>query len=271
VFGLPLCAGAKKAHPGPCRQGQIVSIVDRPGTGSATTVSGSPCTVEKGRAVLEYGYQNEIDVGRSGTSILSSYPQALLRFGIEKRDEFIVVPPTTSVRAGNAGEAYVPAIGTQDAGFGWKHSIHSHAWYQDAVEAFVTAPTGSNGYSIGIPTYSLGYVGAFSLGERFSLNSSLALVSTSGSLPNAGATRRFLSVQPSLTLAYAATPNLAFSLNDAVAIPSVPRGGSTDVLLFALQRALSPGTVLDVETDYNLTPLTGYRQRAIGFGGAFYL
>lgn len=263
-------AAAKKARPGPCRQGQVSSVVDRPGTGPATTTSGSPCTVEKGHVVVELGYRNEIDAGHGGTSIVSSYPQVLLRAGIDKRDELIVLPPTMAVRTGTAAPAFVPSIGSQDIGLGWKHNFKAHAWFQDSLELLVTAPSGTNGYSAGVPTFNASFNAGFSLGQRVALAAGLSLVEAPGALPN-GAQKQFLSTQPSLTITYSLDAATSLLAGDSIATPATPQGGNSHVLLLALQRSLSPGTVIDVDSESNLTPEKGYHQRAIGFGAAFYL
>ena len=259
---------AKKTHPGPCRQGQVVSVVNRPGTGPYPATSGSPCTVAEKHVVVEFGYRNEIDAGKS-TSILSSYPMTTIRYGIDKHDEVVVVPPTTAIRAGLPSEQFTPAIGSLDGGLGFKHAIHSHYWYQDAVEVFVTIPIGSKAYTLGTPSYTFTYVGAFSPPGKLGINTSFSLVNGRGQPENGGPERRFASYAPSITLSYELNASTSLLVNDNVAIPIDPNGGTSNVLLVGLQRALSPGLVVDVESEFNFTPVAGYNQRAIGVGGAF--
>jgi hypothetical protein len=246
----------------------VASVVNRPGIGPATESGGSPCTVQKGRVVIEIGYRNEIDVGNGGTSRLSSYPMALLRTGLDKRDELMVVLPTMSLQAGNT---FASAIGTQDAGVGFKHNISNHRWFQDAVQFVITEPTGTNGYSAGGSTFSLTYGGAFSVGKRVDLDADVSVVDAPGTAPTGGTMRYFVSYQPSISISYSFDDRTSLTLNDNLAVPSTPTGGSSNVLLVALQRSLSAGTVVDVESEFNLTPTAGYRQRAIGVGAAFFL
>ncbi len=80
--------------------------------------------------------------------------------------------------------------------------------------------------------------------------------------------RRYASYAPAITLSYPIDNSTSVSLNENLTIPVNPTGGTSNVLLVALQRALSPGFVVDLESEYNLTPNTGYHERAIGFGGA---
>lgn len=265
---VPVAASAKKAHPGPCRQGQVSSLVDRPGAGSATTTSGSPCTVPAHHVVFEVGYRNEVDAGKGGSSNLSTYPMLLERAGVDKHDEIIFVPPALTIRNGNAPPEFTPAVGSQDMGFGFKHAIQSHWWFQDAVQVVVTTPTGTNGYSTGSPTWTFTYVGTFSPPGKLSISTLMAIVNAPGTPPS-GPPRRFASYQPAVTLAYSLDASTALQVNDNFSAPVNPAGGTSNVLLVALQRTLSPGVVLDFESESNLTPITGYRQHAIGFGGAF--
>jgi hypothetical protein len=266
----PAAVQAKKQHPGPCRQGQVISLVNRPGVGPAATTGGSPCTVPSKQGVVEFGYRNEVDNGKSGTSILSSYPMTLVRLGITKRDEIIYAPPTMAIRAGaNVPELFTPSTGVLDSGFGWKHNIQSHYWYQDAVEVFITVPTGTNGHSLGGPSYAFTYIGAFSPPGKLGIFTTFTLANSPGTPQNGGALRRYASYSPAVSLSYPITDTTSVILSENVSIPANPTGGTSNVLFVALQRTLSPGFVIDVESEYNLTPNTGYHERAIGFGGAF--
>ena len=218
--------------------------------------------------MVEFGYRNEIDAGKN-TSILSPYPMTTIRYGIDKHDEVVVVPPTTAIRAGLPSEQFTPAIGSLDGGLGFKHAIHSHYWYQDAVEVFVTIPIGSKAYTLGTPSYTFTYVGAFSPPGKLGINTSFSLVNAPGQPENGGPERRFASYAPSITPSYELNASTSLLVNDNVAIPIDPTGGTSNVLLVGLQRALSPGFVVDVESEFNFTPVAGYNQRAIGVGGAF--
>jgi hypothetical protein len=245
--------------------------VNRPGVGPAAASGGSPCTVAKGRVVVEVGYRNEIDAGQGGTSILSSYPMAVIRMGIDKRNELLVVPPTMAVRSGVAGNVFLPAIGTQDSGLGWKHNFHARAAYQDALALTITTSTGTNGYSAGGPTFALDYVGALSLGPRVFASASFGAIDAPGTPLAGGPPQRFLSYQPSATVGYGLDARSVLFASDNVSFPLRPGGGSSNVLLLAAQRAISRSAVVDVETELNLRPQAGFSERTIGFGGAFYL
>ena len=106
--------------------------------------------------------------------------------------------PPTAIRAGLPSEQFTPAIGSLDGGLGFKHAIHSHYWYQDAVEVFVTIPIGSKAYTLGTPSYTFTYVGAFSPPGNFGINTSFSLVNAPGQPENGGPERRFASYAPSI-------------------------------------------------------------------------
>ncbi|MGB9652762.1 MAG: hypothetical protein WCB01_13260 [Candidatus Cybelea sp.] len=232
-------ADAKKTHPGPCRQGQVVSIVNRPGTGPYPATSGSPCTVAEKHVVIEFGYRNEIDAGKS-TSILSSYPMATIRYGLDKHDEVVIVPPTTAIRAGLPSDQFTPAIGSLDGGLGFKRAIHSHYWYQDAIEVFVTIPTGSRVYTLGTPSYTFTYVGAFSPPGKLGIITSFSLVNAPGQPENGAPVRRFASYAPAITLSYELDASTSLLVNDNVATPIDPTGGTSNVLLVGCSARCRP-------------------------------
>ena len=60
-------------------------------------------------------------------------------------------------------------------------------------------------------------------------------------------------------------------LNDNVSVPVTPTGGTSNLLLAGAQRAVSDNVVVDIESEFNLTPAAGYRQHGFGFGAAFLL
>jgi hypothetical protein len=263
--------------PGPCEQpGAIAAIVDRPGLGRPTANNGSPCVVPRGHLVIEGGYRNQATVGSNGTSTLEVYPLALIRVGLAARTELILQPPAYSNRGGAAlGGGFVPSTGAQDIGFGFKRMLDDRPSFQDAVEASYTAPTGtpqgSAGFSAGGPTYTLTYTAAFALKGNVGISVTQNAIANAAPLDPSGSAR-FFSYQPSVTLSYGFAPNLTLLGTDQIATPLGPAGGTGNRVLFALQRQVSPGAVLDVEYEINALPTPpSVRQHAFGFGAAFEL
>jgi len=260
--------------PGPCEQtGTIGAIVDRPGLGRPTANNGSPCVVPPDHVLTEIGYRNQTTVGNGSTSKLEVFPLALIRVGLRTRTEIILQPPAYSNRSGAALIAK-PAIGVQDEGVGLKRMLHDHSKFQDAVEIFYTAPTGtpkgSTGFSAGAPTFTLSYTAAFPLGD-VGISITQNAIANASPLDPRGATH-FFSYQPSLTISYGFAPNLNLAVTDQFTSPLAPSGGTGNRNLIAMQGVLSPKVVLDVEYEINAHPVSPVvRQHAIGVGAAFEL
>ena len=146
--------------------------------------------------------------------------------------------------------------------------------FQDAVEVFYTAPTGTPkgvaGFSAGAPTYTLAYSAAFALGRNVGISITQNAIANAAADP--GGATRFFSYQPSLTISYGFAPNFTLLVTDQITTPLGPNGGTGNRGLIALQRVLSPGLVLDAEYEINALPASpAVRQDAFGVGAAFEL
>jgi len=276
IFALtPASAQAQSASAsGPCEQtGAIGSIVDRPGLGRPTANNGSACVVPPSGVMIELGFRDQTTPGSGGSSTLEILPLALVRVGLGARTEIIVQPPAYSNRSGaTLGGIFTPASGSQDAGFGFKRMLDDRAPFQDAVEVFYTAPTGtpqgSMGFSAGGPTYTLAYTAAFALSGNLSVSVTQNATANAAPLDPAGAIR-FLSYQPSLTIGYGFAPNFTLLAGEQLTSPLAPNAGTGNRALVALQRVLSPAVVLDVEYEVNALPQApAFRQHAFGIGTA---
>jgi hypothetical protein len=279
TVGFALAFAAAPAQttpaPGPCEQpGAIGAIVDRPGLGRPTANNGSPCVVPPGHAVIEVGYRNQTTVDNRGTSTLEVFPLSLIRVGLRPRSEIILQPPAQSNRSGAALIAK-PATGAQDEGLGFKRMLDDRPSFQDAVEVFYTAPTGtpkgSAGFSAGAPTYTLSYTSAFAVGHSVGISITQNAIANASPLDPGGATH-FFSYQPSLTISYSFAPNLTMAVTDQLTTPLSPSGGTGNRDLIALQGVVSSKVVLDIEYEINTLPVSsGTRQHALGVGAAFEL
>lgn len=277
VFSLEPAQAQTPPASGPCEQaGAIGAIVDRPGLGRPTANNGSPCVVPPSRLLIEGGYRNQTTPGSTGASTLEIFPLALIRIGLSRRTEIIFQPPAHSNRGGAPlGGAFVPAIGAQDEGFGFKRMLDDRPNFQDAVQFFYTAPTGtpqgSAGFSAGAPTYTLTYTAAFAFKGNLGVSITQNAVANAVPLDPTGALR-FFSYQPSVTISYGFAPNFTLLVTDQITTPLAPNGGTGNRVLAALQRVLSPGVVLDAEYEVNALPASpAFRQHAFGVGAAFEL
>jgi hypothetical protein len=279
AFASSLAVASAQNAPatGPCEQaGNISAIVDRPGLGRPTANNGSPCVVPSAEILIEAGYRSQTTQGSGGASTLSAYPLALVRAGLGHRWEFIAQPPAISVRTGAVlGGTFVPQSGAQDTGVGLKRMLHDGSRYQDAVEVFYTAPTGSphgtSGFSAGGPTYTLTYTAAFALSGNLSVSITQNAIASAAPLDPTGATRYF-SYQPSLTLGYGFAPGFTLLAAEQIASPLAPGAGTGNRVLLVLQRVISPAIVLDGEYEINALPAApAARQHAFGIGAAIAL
>jgi hypothetical protein len=213
-------------------------------------------------------------VGSGGVSTLEVLPLALIRIGLGAHTEVILQPPAYSNRSGaELGGVFSPAIGDQDVGFGFKRMLDDRQGFQDAVEAFYTAPTGTPqgtaGFSAGGPTYTLTYTAAFAFRGSIGIAVTQNAIANASPLDPSGATR-FFSYQPSLSISYGFARNSTLTGTDQVTIPFGPNGGTGNRSLIALQRVLSPAAVVDVEYEINALPsMPAVRQHAFGIGAAF--
>jgi hypothetical protein len=255
---------------GGCEQGGLASISNRPGVGRAVTVNGSPCVVPAGEVVFEGGYRNQVTTG-SGTSWLTTYPSAVVRFGTAGRNEILVLLPLAySFRTGaDLGGTFVPATGIQDTGVGFKHNLRDFPWMQSALEVFVTLPTGypagSFGFTSSIPTYLLGYSASFSLNDRVGLTTTQNFNLTAGTT-GSGALRPYFSYQPSLGFSYALSSRTSLLLQDQLTIPTTPGGPTGNRGLVAIQQNVGANVVMDVEIEESFLPPPGLDQHAFGAG-----
>jgi hypothetical protein len=258
------------AAAGGCEQGGLASVTNRPGLGRAVTINGSPCVVPLGEVVFEGGYRNQVTTA-AGTSWLTTYPSPVVRFGVAGTNEIVFLPPLGySFRTGtDLGGTFVPASGIQDAGVGFKHNLRDRAWMQDALEVFVTLPTGypagAYGFTFGVPTYLLGYSASFALSDRVGLtttqNFNLSAGTTAG-----GAPRTYFSYQPSLGFSYALSSRTSLLLQDQLTSPAAPGGPTGNRGSAAIQQSVGSNAVVDVEFEQNFLPLPGYNQHAFGAG-----
>jgi hypothetical protein len=255
---------------GPCAQGALAAVVDRPGLGRAVAINGAPCVVPSGGVVVEAGYRNQTTTA-GGTSTLSTYPEPVVRVGFPSRNEVVVSPGLIYSRRTGAdlGGTFVPVQGQQDAGAGFKHLLRDRPWIQDALELFITLPTGYPagpvGFSAGIPTYLLGYSATLPLGSRFAVSTTQNLI-LNGGPDGSGASTRFFAYQPALGISYALANPTTLLLQDQITTPTAPGGGTGNRAFIAVQQVVSPNVVVDVEFEVNLLPAPGFNQHALGTG-----
>lgn len=276
LVGVLLAIGMPSPSPppqpgatGPCAQGSLAAISDRPGLGRAPATNGAACVVLPNTVVIEAGYRNQETVG-AGTQTLTTVPSPTLRVGLRGQNELLFSGLVYSQRTGHdSSSGFLPASGMQDSGVGFKHALRDRPWMQDALNLFVTLPTGypgnASGFSAGLSTYTLGYSIAFPLSSRVGIAATQNAVLNAFS-DSSGVRRRYVMYQPSFTFSYAIFPNLSLLLEDQLSLPNAPGAGTGNRALAGLQCTISPNVVLDAEIEANLLPSAGAAQHAVGAG-----
>lgn len=158
------------------------------------------------------------------------------------------------------------------SGVGFKHNLRDLPWMQDALEVFVTLPTGypaeAYGFTFSIPTYLLGYSASLPLHDRVGLTTTQNFNVTSG-VVGSGAVRSYFSYQPSLGFSYAVTSRTSLLVQDQLTIPTAPGGSTGNRGFGAIQQTVGANVVVDVEFEQNLLPSPGFDQHSLGAGLTF--
>jgi hypothetical protein len=273
LFAIVAVAPSPKPAPtqaeGPCGEGALSSISDRPGLGRSPATNGAACVAHPGTVIVEAGYRNQVTVG-PGTQTLSAYPDPIVRIGLQGQNEIVVSPYTYTQRTGyDKSSGFLPAAGSQDVGLGFKHLLNDNAWRQDAINLFVTFPNGhpngASGFTAGLPTYTVGYSDVFAMSGAIGLSTTQNLILNAA--PNSNGTpQRFFTYQPAVSVSYSLSPNFTYMIQDQLTMPPSPGAGTGNRALSGIQCTLSPNLVLDAEFEVNLLPQPGLSQHAIDAG-----
>jgi hypothetical protein len=246
---IPL-TGAMLGANDPCNS--VGAIVTRP------TQTTAVCTVRPGHVLLETGYLDSS--GRTSPS-MSQFPQSDLRIG--------TAIPALEVDLGLPMYERVSAAGTTtngatDVGGGLKYVLGYTSRFDYGVNAFFTAPTGTNHISAGgsTQTYNLNY--------GYTLNSVFALAGTVGwqSLP--ASAQHYTSFIPSLMLT-AGLPNATGLFVEAANFSNGAGAGTPTrtQLMTGITRDLWSRFQFDLEVGHSIAPAAG-NYRFIGFGASYY-
>jgi hypothetical protein len=264
LVALASPVSADDASPPPCRMPVAVALADRPGTGRATSIGGSPCVLLPGEIVIETGIRRQTTAAPNGSATLADGPLTFVRAGIAKRLELGIAPPASHSRAIVGTAPFDTARGTSDIALAAKYLVLDTAGAQGSLGASYAPPTGAGEFTAGAPTFSLSGNLAVALTPRLSFATS-QIVGTAAGPDASGANRTFFVYSPSFTLAYALDGATTLLVQDAFASrqgPVLPAGSRGFV---ALQRAVGNRLALDLEYEVNLAP-TGGNSRALGFG-----
>ena len=111
----------------------LLALIDRP------TVADNPCAVPPRSVVVEGGVQ--WSAARSGGRTVN-LPEAVVRVGLDGRNELVVLAPNFFRQAGSGADA----SGFGAATVGLKHELGYTERWLGAIEALATLPSGSAAY-----------------------------------------------------------------------------------------------------------------------------
>ena len=236
--------------------------VDRPGLGTPA------CTLKAGQAMVELGLGNWQRVADAQTvEDDASYGEALLRVGIDDRTELQLGfgGYGTQRLRDRASGARSRSSGFGDALLGVRRSLSGPSG-PFAVEAFVTLPIGSNGFSAGDWGAGVQLPLGFDLPAGFELD----LTPEVDAAVNASGTGRHLAWGGVAGLTHALGPKLALAIELGVKQDSDPARHSTAVL-GAMSVAWQVGRdwQIDLEGDLGLTAAAPRHSVLVGLARRF--
>jgi hypothetical protein len=212
------------------------AIVTRP------TVTNSVCTVRPGHALLETGFQSTSSDG-SGTT--TQVPQALLRIGSDLGGlEFDALLPSYEHASGSGKSV----DGVSDAGLGLKYVLGASPKMSYGLQALVTVPTGTGGFSAGGAVQNYALNATLALGPIFSLTST-----QNAALENNGA-QSWASYQPTLVLG-AALPSTTVTVFGEIAQFTSALGPSTPTRTQYIGGvSFDPAAKVQLDVEYGFSP-----------------
>jgi hypothetical protein len=209
LFSIPSLAGVHQAYAedlgpleiqNPCGgPSALLSLLDRP------TFSDSACSVPRGHAVLELGYQHSYVRGEGGGRA-DNYPQAEVRFGLPNRNEFKVLVSNYTSQRSEIPE--VASSGLSATSIGFKHELGYTSKWLGSAEAVMTLPSGNDAFGSRSLGASVSGIVAYSVTDQIGL--SLQLGASSLTDPVSAGGGRFTSFNQFLTATWDPAERLQF-------------------------------------------------------------
>jgi hypothetical protein len=263
--GLPTTALAQSAHPSPVPSlvaddpcDGLLATLDRP------TVADSACSVKRGQAVVEMGFQSATIKG-SDISRLSLLPQAELRYGLGDGWELKLFPPnylTTTLRPAVAG----PQLsGFGDTAFGVKKQIGTYGALVFTTDAKITLPTGNRAFSDGGLEGNVQGIVAYSITPQLGVSALLG-VSTLTNRGDDGRVNRFTSFNPSVVVTYQINDRVQFYSEVFGNTVTAPHQSANYTFDGGVQFIVTKSIEIDLEVGKLLSGPAGLQSKYIGFG-----
>jgi hypothetical protein len=237
---------AAPSNADPCTT--TLAIVARP------TVTTGACTVKRGHATVETGYQNTI---AAGAASVAQYPQATIRVGTSVPNlEVSVVLPNLLRSAGTTASA--------DTAFGAKYEIGYSSRWLYGVNALVSVPTGLDGGSNNGTGYSAG------ADVTFVLTPGVSLGGTFGYNGLSNGDQHYTSLVPSFLVSGSLSPAAAlFGEVAQFSHAAGPASPTRTQYLVGVQQSFANRVQIDVEAGRSPTASTG-AYHYLGAGLSYY-
>ena len=269
LFNLAYAScGAAEPHPTPSPTpppdpcggpGRLLATANRP------TIGYSACAVQKGTAVFELGYQNEVEGTSTAGAVQSQVPQSFTRLGIAPRFEFDIIGPNyEATRAYGNGNANLAVTGVADSGLGFKYELPPTQRWNVAFDELYTAPNGSPSLTAGRATFTENLDASYSMSPATSIGTTVAVSSTSHT--KNGMPISYGVVTPSFVVT-TQIPNYYQFYAEYVLVSKVsPNLGDRAFTDFGVQKLLGSRTEVDVEYGHAFTGIAALKFDYVGAG-----
>jgi hypothetical protein len=247
--------------PDPCGgPGRLLATANRP------TVGFSACAVQKGTAVFELGYQNQVNGTPSRGSVQSQVLQNFLRIGVAPRFEFDVIGPNyIGVRAYRPGSPSTVNHGVADYGAGFKYELPPAGRWTLGFDGLYTGPNGSPFLTRGSATLTADIDASYALSPATAVGTTIAVSSTGGYVD--GVRSQYGVTQPSFVITTQIPHYYQFYAEYVYASKIAPNFAGRAFTDFGVQKLLGTRTEVDVEYGHAFTgdPLLRFDYIGSGF------
>ncbi len=239
--------------------GRLLATPNRP------TVGYSPCTVKRGTAVFELGYQNQVNGTPADGSVQSQVPQNFLRVGVATRFELDVIGPNyVATRTYQPSEPSVVTHGVTDSGLGFKYELPPAGRWTIGFDGLYTGPNGSPFLTNGSTTLTGNLDASYALTPSTGIGTTIA-VSSTGALQN-GVRTEYGITEPSFVVTKQIPHFYQFYAEYVFVSKVAPNAGGRTFTDFGVQKLLGTNTEIDVEYGHAFTGDPALRFDYVGSG-----
>lgn len=247
LFTLAATPAPSPTPPDPCGgPGRLLATANRP------TIGYSACAVQKGTAVFELGYQNQVNGTPSNGSVQSQVPQNFLRIGVAPRFELDVIGPNyVGVRSYQPGTVSTVNHGIADYGAGFKYELPPSERWTIAFDGLYTGPNGSPFLTAGSATITGNLDASYALSPAMAVGTTIAVSSTGAYVDRVRS--QYDVTEPSLVLTTQIPHYYQFYAEYVYVSKIAPNTGGRAFTDFGIQKLLGTRTEIDLEYGHAFT------------------